>query len=101
MTILPAQTLPDLQNGEAREIKVLLSDEKRKVVCVALRNNELFAEHSTKTPLVIYCTQGSGSLLVAGEEIALSPGVLVPLDANVVHAVQASPALSLLLTLFR
>jgi quercetin dioxygenase-like cupin family protein len=97
----PIQTFADLNSQEPREIKVLVSDERRKVVRITLRNNDILDDHSTKTPLLIYCVQGDGILRVGGSEVALSPGILVPLDANVVHAVEARPALTLLLTLFR
>jgi quercetin dioxygenase-like cupin family protein len=95
------QTLSLLEEGKPKEIEVLLADPYRKVVRVILRHKEVFDDHSTKVPLLIFCLQGTGTLRVGSEEIPLTPGVLVPLDAGVIHAVEAEPAVALLLTLFR
>ena len=95
------QTFSQLEEGQPKELEVLLADSYRKIVRVVLRHGEVFADHSTKVPLLIFCLQGTGSLRVGTEEIPLTPGVLVPLDAGVVHAVEAKPAVALLLTLFR
>jgi quercetin dioxygenase-like cupin family protein len=40
-------------------------------------------------------------LRVGNDEYGLLPGVVVPLDANAVHNVQADPAVAILVTLFR
>ena len=95
------QTFSLLEEGQPKELEVLLADPYRKIVKVVLRHGEVFDDHATKVPLLILCVQGTGSLRVGTEEIPLTPGVLVPLDAGVVHAVEAKPAVSLLLTLFR
>jgi quercetin dioxygenase-like cupin family protein len=95
------QTFSSLEEGKSKDIQVLVSDPKRKVVRVVLRQGEIFDDHSTKVPLVIFCLQGEGILRIGAEEIPLTPGVLIPLDAEVVHAVVAKPAVALLLTLFR
>ena len=95
------QTHLSLEAGKSKELEVLLSDAHRKVVRVVLREGEVFADHATKVPLLIFCLQGSGTLRIGPEALTLAPGVLVPLDAGVVHAVEATPAVSLLLTLFR
>lgn len=38
--------------------------------------------------------------MIGEERIALKPGVVVPLEANVAHAVESNPAVSVLVTRF-
>jgi quercetin dioxygenase-like cupin family protein len=95
--VLPSEIGP----GKEREVQTLFTDAWRKVVLIRLRNGALLADHSAKVPITIHALLGKGVLNVAGETYPLTPGVLVPVDAHVVHHVQAAPALAILVTFFR
>lgn len=95
--ILP-KTIGD---GKMREVETLWDDVWRKLVVIRLRAGALLADHSAKFPITIHALLGSGILRVAGREYPLTPGVIVPVDAHVVHNVQADPELAILVTFFR
>lgn len=95
------QTRSELGEGPEREIQVLFADTRRKVVRVVLRQGAILADHATAVPVNIHCLQGEAILKVGEEAIPLREGVLVPLEPRVVHAVEAKPAVTILLTLFR
>jgi quercetin dioxygenase-like cupin family protein len=95
--VLPSEIGP----GKAREVQTLLADPWRKLVLIRLRNSVLLADHSARTPITIHAFLGKGALTVAGKVYPLTPGTLVPIDAHVVHSVQADPAVALLVTFFR
>ena len=84
-----------------KEIDTLIADSWRKLVLIRLRSGALLADHSAKFPITIHAVLGQGSLNVAGENYPLSPGVIVPVDAHVVHNVRAEPELAILVTFFR
>ncbi len=91
----------DLRAGPRKEVRPLLADPRRKLVLIVLREGELLADHSALHPITIHCVAGAGTLTVAGEPHALAPGKLVPVDAGVVHAVRAEPAVAVLVSFFR
>lgn len=87
--------------GKAREVRTVFADPWRKLVLIRLRNGARLAEHSARVPIIIHALTGQGSLTVAGADYALCPGVLVPVNADVKHSVQAEPELAILVTFFR
>jgi len=94
--------LPDeIGAGKEREVQTLFSDPWRKLVLIRLRDAALLADHSARVPITIHALLGKGILNVAGETYALTPGVIIPVDAHVVHHVRADPALAILVTFFR
>jgi len=94
--------LGDALRGEGeREVRTVLSDERRKLVLIALREGALLAAHHAIHPITIHCLEGSGELRVGEERVELSPGVVVPLDAHVVHEVEGKPSVTLIVTMFR
>jgi quercetin dioxygenase-like cupin family protein len=97
-----AITLPtEIGAGKEREVQTLLADPWRKLVLIRLRNRALLADHTAKFPIIIHTLLGKGSLNVAGTTYALTPGVIVPVDAHIIHNVQAEPGLAILVTFFR
>lgn len=98
MTILLPQKIGV---GKEKEIETLMADPWRKLVLIRLRSGALLADHSAKFPITIHVVLGHGLLNVAGENYPLSPGVIVPVDAHVVHNVRAEPELVILVTFFR
>jgi quercetin dioxygenase-like cupin family protein len=97
LIFLPSET----GTGKDREIQVLLADSWRKLVLIRLRQRALLADHSARFPITIQTVAGKGVLRVGDEAHELIPGVLVPVDASVVHNVQADPDVAILVTFFR
>jgi quercetin dioxygenase-like cupin family protein len=95
--VLPTEVGP----GKQQEVQTLLADTWRKLVLIRLRHGAVLADHSAKVPVTIHAVLGKGYLDVAGHVYTLSPGVIVPVDAHVVHKVQAEPELAILVTFFR
>jgi quercetin dioxygenase-like cupin family protein len=87
--------------GAEREVHTLLADPWRKLVLIRLRQHALLTNHVAKVPITIHVLLGQGVLNVGGCVYRLTPGVIVPVDAHVVHSVQAEPALAILVTFFR
>ena len=89
-------------DGKDQQVDLLFDGPRRRLMQITLRNRALLARHSVPVPITIQCVAGSGTL-TAGEDrqsIVLSPGTLVTIEPNVVHEIQASPAVSILLTRF-
>jgi quercetin dioxygenase-like cupin family protein len=87
--------------GKDREIQILLADRWRKLVLIRLRRGALLADHSARVPITIQAVAGKGILRVGDKAHQLVPGVIVPVDANVLHNVQAAPDLAILVSFFR
>ena len=87
--------------GKDREVQVLLADRWRKLVLIHLRRGVLLADHSARFPITIQTLAGTGMLRLGSEEHVLMPGVLVPVDARVLHNVQGDPDVVILVTFFR
>jgi quercetin dioxygenase-like cupin family protein len=94
--------LPDHLTGDgAKEIRTVLADERRKLVLIALRQGALMAAHKAMHPITIHCLEGAGVLGIGDQSVELTPGTVVPLDAEVVHEVLGKPDVTLLVTMFR
>jgi quercetin dioxygenase-like cupin family protein len=91
----------EIGEGKDRELQVLLADQWRKLVLIRLRRGALLADHFARVPITIQAVAGRGTLRADSKEYALFPGVVVPLDAQIVHNVQAEPAVAILVTFFR
>ena len=91
----------DIGEGKDREVHVLLADRWRKVVLIHIRRGSLLADHSARVPITIQTLAGKGRLRLGSEEHELFPGVLVPVDAQVIHNVQGDPDVALLVSFFR
>ena len=68
-----------------------------------MRRNQILKAHQAAEPITIQCVAGAGDFLdVSVNEIyKLSPGVLLTVEAEVVHEVRATPEVSILLTKFK
>ena len=87
--------------GKDREVQTLFEDPARKLVLIRIRNGALLDDHSARFPITIQGVAGKGTLRVGGVACALTPGTIVPVDAHVVHSVQAEPAIAILVSFFR
>jgi quercetin dioxygenase-like cupin family protein len=91
----------EVGEGKEREVETLLADRWRKLVIIRLRRGALLADHSAKFPITVQALAGKGILRVSGAEYPLAAGVIVPVDAQIVHSVQGDPDLAILVTFFR
>jgi quercetin dioxygenase-like cupin family protein len=102
MSMSDAMILPhEIGAGKDREIQVLLADRWRKVVLIHLRQGGLLADHWARVPITIQTLAGKGRLRLGSEEHELIPGILIPVDAHVIHNVQGTPDVALLVSFFR
>ena len=90
-----------MTDGKDREVRTLFADRWRKLVLIQLRHGALLDDHSARFPITIQAVTGSGTLRIGAEAYTLTPGVLVPVDAEIVHGVCAQPAVAILVTFFR
>jgi len=91
----------DIAPGKPREVQTLLADQWRKLVLIHLRQGALLADHSARVPITVHALIGTGTLRVESSAYALTPGVIIPIDAHIIHNVQAEPDLTILVTFFR
>jgi quercetin dioxygenase-like cupin family protein len=100
MTALPLRI--EIGAGPDKQVNALFDGPRRKLVQITLRNGAVLAEHKAPVPITIHCVAGKGTLTVGPDRqaVALSPGVLVTLEPDVLHEISASPAVSILLTQF-
>jgi len=95
-------TLPqEIGEGKEREVETLFADSWRKLVLIRLRHGALLADHTAKYPITIHAVLGKGTLNVNGKVYPLLPGTIVPVEAHVVHNVQANPEVAIVVTFFR
>jgi quercetin dioxygenase-like cupin family protein len=87
--------------GKDREVRVLFADRSRKLVLIQLRRGALLADHSARVSITIQTIAGKGVLHVGDEAHGLVPGIIVPVDANVIHNVQGDPDVAILVSFFR
>jgi quercetin dioxygenase-like cupin family protein len=87
--------------GPDRQFQILLADRWRKLVLIQLRRGALLADHTARVPITIQSLAGKGILRFGRDVHALSPGVLVPVDAHVLHNVQGDPDVAILVSFFR
>ena len=90
-----------IEAGKDREVRILLADRWRRLVLIQLRRGALLDDHSARVPITIQAVAGKGILRVGGEEHRLVAGVLVPVDAQVIHNVQGDPDIAILVSFFR
>jgi quercetin dioxygenase-like cupin family protein len=57
------------------------------------------SEHTSTRNATVHVIAGSGTLTLAGQPIALEPGVFIVMAANAPHALEATANLAFLLTL--
>jgi quercetin dioxygenase-like cupin family protein len=97
-----AMVLPrEIGVGKDREIKILLADRWRKLVLIQLRRGALLADHTARVPITIQTVAGKGVLRLGHETHVLSPGVLVAVDAHILHNARGDPDVAILVSFFR
>ncbi len=82
-------------------MRTIFADRWRKLALIQLRHGAVLDDHSARFPITIQALAGNGTLRIGKEAHTLSPGIVVPIDAHVIHAVHAEPAVAILVTFFR
>jgi len=89
------------QNKEVRE---LFNGAKRRIIEIKLAENAVLTKHQAPEPITVLCLSGKG-IFWAGENLEekldLSAGVLLTLDAGILHEVTAAPEIHILVTRFK
>jgi quercetin dioxygenase-like cupin family protein len=77
--------------------KVLLKDNNSQynLICIATGIN--MAEHNTNRNAVITVIKGRGTIVLAGEELSLEPGIFVSMPSGTPHALKSEENLAFLL----
>jgi quercetin dioxygenase-like cupin family protein len=81
-------------NGMFR--KYLVKDQKRQAMLICLQAGIHIPEHISAHDGFITVIQGRGMLRLAGQEVALEPGVFIELPANTLHALTVIENLAML-----
>ena len=97
--------LEKVSGGEkTKDVNEIFNGDRRRMVTVTLRNNDVLSKHKADVPISVLCLGGSGRFL-AGPELeeshVLRPGTLLTLEAEVYHEVIAEPELHILVTKFK
>lgn len=97
--------LGNVSGGEkSKDVTEIFNGDRRRMVEVTLRNNDVLSKHKAAEPITVLCLGGSGSFL-AGPDLeelqVLRPGTLITLEANVEHEVVAQPEIHILVTKFK
>lgn len=78
--------------------KALVQDEHTQFALICLSSGTQMPEHTTARNVSITVIEGRGILTLAGQEVALEPGVFVYMPANTPHALHATENLAFLHT---
>jgi quercetin dioxygenase-like cupin family protein len=93
----------EIGQGKDTEVSLLFEGARRKIMQITLRRNQILKAHQAAEPITIQCVAGAGDFLdVSADKIyKLSPGVLLTIEAKIIHEVRALPEVSILLTKFK
>ncbi|MDB9527035.1 cupin domain-containing protein [Oscillatoria sp. CS-180] len=79
--------------------KVLWKDEICQYSLFCLAASTEISEHTSTRNATVQVVEGSGLLTLNGEQISLTPGVFIFMEANAPHALEATSNLAFVLTL--
>jgi quercetin dioxygenase-like cupin family protein len=79
--------------------KVIWKDATCQYSLFCLAAGTEISEHTSTRNATVHVIAGSGTLTLAGQPIALEPGVFIVMAANAPHALEATANLAFLLTL--
>lgn len=79
--------------------QVIIKDEVSQISLFCLAAETEISEHTSTRNATIQVIEGTGTLILKGQEIYLEPGVCVFMAANTPHALKANTNLSFTLTL--
>ena len=79
--------------------KVIWKNELCQYSLFCLAAGTEISEHTSTRTATVQVIEGTGSLTLKGEPIALTPGMFIFMEANAPHALEAASNLAFLLTL--
>ena len=93
----------EIRPGKDIESNLLFDGERRKIMQITLRRSAVLKAHQAAEPIAIQCVAGAGELLDINKNKTheLTAGVLITVEAEVVHEVRALPEVSILLIKLR
>ena len=93
----------EIRSGKDIESNLLFDGERRKIMQITLRRSAVLKAHQAAEPIMIQCVAGAGELLDINKNKTheLTAGVLITVEAEVVHEVRALPEVSILLIKFK
>jgi quercetin dioxygenase-like cupin family protein len=87
-----------------KEVRELYNGARRRILDIKLRDNAVLNRHQAPEPITVLCLSGKG-IFRAGEnleeELALSAGTFLTLEAGIPHEVAAEPEIHILVTRFK
>ncbi len=93
-----------IEAAKNKEVRELYNGARRRLLDIKLTENAVLTKHKAAEPITVLCLAGSG-VFRAGEnldeELELSAGVLLTLDAGIEHEVAAAPEIHILVTRFK
>lgn len=81
--------------------KEIIKDEQLNVTLMCMGAGTELSEHTSTKRGTVYVVEGKGVFRLEGEEIKMAPGVLIYMEANQIHSLQAEENVSFILTLTR
>ncbi len=91
-----------IEEGKELDKNILFEGPKRKIAQVTMRDGKSLGTHAVDMPFLVYCTAGTGELILGKEKksIELSVGKMVTVEADIPHDVIAKPELSIIVIRF-
>lgn len=80
--------------------KVIIKDKKLNVTLFCMAKNTDISEHTSTKSGTVYVIEGNGLFTLEGKDIKMKEGVLIYMEENAVHKLNAKENTSFLLTLF-
>lgn len=94
----------EIKSSKNKEVRELYNGARRRLIEIKLTGNAVLSRHTAAEPITVLCLAGSG-VFRAGDrleqELALSAGVLLTLEAGIAHEVAAAPDIHILVTRFK
>ncbi len=94
----------DFKSHKPFEVSEIYNDEARTLIEIKISDGEILKKHKANASISVLCLAGNG-IFKAGEnledEVALTAGTFLILDAEIPHQVEATPKVYLMLTKFK
>jgi quercetin dioxygenase-like cupin family protein len=93
-----------IKSSKNKEVRELFNGAKRRILEIKLTESAVLTKHTAPEPITVMCLAGKG-IFKAGENLDeqtdLSAGVLLTLEAGILHEVAAEPEIHILVTRFK
>jgi quercetin dioxygenase-like cupin family protein len=93
-----------VKTSKNKEVRELFNGARARIIEIKLSENAVLTKHTAPEPITVLCLAGKG-IFKAGEQLDeqtdLTAGVLLTLEAGILHEVAAEPAIHILVTRFK